>query len=188
MDRYPDTAHSDSMFLFCALLGSHLLATRSGFAWRIARLYLVAGPTSSDRTSTTSPGRCPALGCRPVCCSRSWRRLTTRLIASPSLANCPRAVPWVALGDMIRGRGSWHPTTGVRRTLRIDSNRLPTYGTGGEWYGRAMSTSYPGSFESPIKYRSTPRAALRPSAIAQTTRDCPRLASPAANTPGTLLM
>jgi len=31
-----------------------------------------------------------------------------------------------------------------------------------------------GSFVSPIKYWSTPRADLRPSLIAQTTRNCPR--------------
>lgn len=36
----------------------------------------------------------------------------------------------------------------------------------------------------PIRKRSIERAALRPSAIAQTTSDCPRCISPAANTPG----
>lgn len=36
----------------------------------------------------------------------------------------------------------------------------------------------------PRKYSSTAAAACRPSAIAHTTSDCPRRASPAANTPG----
>jgi hypothetical protein len=36
MDSYLDTAHSDSMLLFCALLGTYLLATRDGLAWRLA--------------------------------------------------------------------------------------------------------------------------------------------------------
>jgi hypothetical protein len=35
------------------------------------------------------------------------------------------------------------------------------------------------------KYRPTASAAFRPSAIAHTTNDCPRRASPAAKTPGT---
>src|ERR1700722_4406324 len=35
------------------------------------------------------------------------------------------------------------------------------------------------------RYTSTPAAALRPSEIAHTTSDCPRLISPAAKTPGT---
>src|SRR5262249_38388583 len=42
-----------------------------------------------------------------------------------------------------------------------------------------------GSDELPIRYASTPRAQLRPSAIAQTISDWPRCMSPAANTPGT---
>ena len=41
---------------------------------------------------------------------------------------------------------------------------------------------------SPVRYRSTARAALRPSEIAQTTSDCPRRRSPAANTPATEVM
>ena len=45
-----------------------------------------------------------------------------------------------------------------------------------------------GSVDSPIRYRSTPRAALRPSAIAQTISDCPRCMSPVAKTPGTLVI
>lgn len=40
----------------------------------------------------------------------------------------------------------------------------------------------------PIKNKSTPRAASRPSEMAQTMRDAPILASPAANTPGRLVM
>jgi len=40
---------------------------------------------------------------------------------------------------------------------------------------------------SPIRYASTPRAASRPSQIAHTTSDCPRRASPHANTPGTVV-
>jgi len=42
------------------------------------------------------------------------------------------------------------------------------------------------SFVAPIRNRSMPCAALRPSAMAQTTSDWPRRMSPAANTPGTL--
>jgi len=38
------------------------------------------------------------------------------------------------------------------------------------------------------RYRSTPRAAFRPSAIAQTTSDCPRRMSPAAKTPASDVM
>jgi len=45
-----------------------------------------------------------------------------------------------------------------------------------------------GRSESPIRYSSTPLAQLRPSAIAQTIRDCPRCMSPAAKTPGTLVI
>ena len=41
--------------------------------------------------------------------------------------------------------------------------------------------------ESPIKYPSTARAASRPSAMAQTTRDWPRRQSPAAKIPGWLV-
>ncbi len=40
----------------------------------------------------------------------------------------------------------------------------------------------------PMRNLSTPRAALRPSAMAQTTSDCPRRMSPAEKTPGTELM
>ena len=40
---------------------------------------------------------------------------------------------------------------------------------------------------SPMRYASTPRAASRPSQIAHTTSDCPRRASPHANTPGTVV-
>ena len=39
-----------------------------------------------------------------------------------------------------------------------------------------------------MRYRSTPAAALRPSAMAQTMSDWPRCMSPAANTPGTLVI
>ena len=39
-----------------------------------------------------------------------------------------------------------------------------------------------------MRKRSTPRAALRPSAIAQTIRDWPRCMSPAVKTPGTLVI
>ena len=39
----------------------------------------------------------------------------------------------------------------------------------------------------PDRYASAWRAASRPSLIAQTTKDCPRRASPAANTPDTLV-
>src|SRR5688572_20463724 len=44
-----------------------------------------------------------------------------------------------------------------------------------------------GSSVAPISQRSHSRAAPRPSAMAHTTSDCPRRASPAANTPGTLV-
>ena len=40
----------------------------------------------------------------------------------------------------------------------------------------------------PIRNRSTPTAASRPSQIAHTISDCPRRASPAANMPGTVVM
>src|SRR5690554_6309441 len=42
-----------------------------------------------------------------------------------------------------------------------------------------------GSSVLPLRYVSMPAAAARPSAIAHTTSDCPRPASPATNTPGT---
>ena len=45
-----------------------------------------------------------------------------------------------------------------------------------------------GKSDVPIRKRSTPRAALRPSAIAHTMSDWPRCMSPAANTPGTLVI
>ena len=45
-----------------------------------------------------------------------------------------------------------------------------------------------GSCVSPMSRRSTPAAAERPSAMAQTMRLCPRPMSPATNTPGTLVM
>src|SRR5262245_14203646 len=45
-----------------------------------------------------------------------------------------------------------------------------------------------GSDEWPIRYASTPRAQLRPSAIAQTINDWPRCMSPAAKTPGTFVI
>src|SRR5689334_11681243 len=48
-----------------------------------------------------------------------------------------------------------------------------------------QNRGFHGSLDSPIRYVSTARAALRPSEIAQTTSDCPRRMSPAANTPGT---
>ena len=44
-----------------------------------------------------------------------------------------------------------------------------------------------GSSELPIRYASTPRAQLRPSAIAHTMSDWPRCMSPAVNTPSTLV-
>ena len=50
---------------------------------------------------------------------------------------------------------------------------------------KAASRRVYASVVSPIRYLSMPRAALRPSAMAQTTSDCPRLMSPAAKTPGT---
>src|SRR5207249_12221539 len=45
-----------------------------------------------------------------------------------------------------------------------------------------------GRSDLPIRKRSTPRAALRPSAMAHTMSDCPRCMSPAAKTPGTLVI
>jgi uroporphyrinogen decarboxylase len=47
---------------------------------------------------------------------------------------------------------------------------------------------YAGSRLSPIRYRSIPCAALRPSRMAHTTSDCPRRMSPAEKTPGTEVM
>lgn len=60
----------------------------------------------------------------------------------------------------------------------------PTWGAQG---GTPLHCSH-GSVVSPIKYLSTPFAARRPSAIAQTTNDWPRAMSPAAKTPGTLVI
>ena len=45
-----------------------------------------------------------------------------------------------------------------------------------------------GNAVEPIMYSSMPLAASRPSASAQTTRDCPRAISPAANMPGMLVI
>ena len=68
------------------------------------------------------------------------------------------------------------------------SFRIPKSAAGGgrrasHEIASAAGASYP-SLLSPIKYTSTARAALRPSAIAQTTSDWPRRMSPAAKTPG----
>src|SRR4029453_13514355 len=67
-------------------------------------------------------------------------------------------------------------------------------GVGSGWglgVGRWEFASYAsgaGSCDSPIKCSSMARAALRPSAIAHTMSDWPRCMSPAANTPGTLVI
>ena len=49
-------------------------------------------------------------------------------------------------------------------------------------------TTGAGNDDPPIRYASTPRAQLRPSAIAQTMSDWPRCMSPAVKTPGTLVI
>jgi hypothetical protein len=54
--------------------------------------------------------------------------------------------------------------------------------------GRALGGIAVGNVVLPDSQVSTPAAQDRPSAIAQTISDCPRPASPATNTPGTLLM
>src|SRR5262249_23721936 len=51
----------------------------------------------------------------------------------------------------------------------------------------AYTSGLAGRNVSPMRYASTPRAASRPSRIAHTTSDCPRRASPHANTPGTVV-
>jgi hypothetical protein len=51
-----------------------------------------------------------------------------------------------------------------------------------------MAAPVRGRVVAPMRRLSMARAASRPSAIAQTTRDCPRRMSPAAKTPGTLDM
>jgi len=52
---------------------------------------------------------------------------------------------------------------------------------------RAYLYAVSGRRDSPIRNASTPCAASRPSAIAHTISDWPRRASPAANTPGTVV-
>src|SRR5215207_3723496 len=53
--------------------------------------------------------------------------------------------------------------------------------------GTAVGLIGAGSAVRPIRYRSTPAAAARPSAMAHTISDCPRPMSPATNTPGTVV-
>ncbi len=50
--------------------------------------------------------------------------------------------------------------------------------------GKLITDGYYLRWVSPMRNLSTPRAALRPSVMAQTTSDWPRRMSPAAKTPG----
>jgi hypothetical protein len=52
-------------------------------------------------------------------------------------------------------------------------------------FGASLPQAYLGNSENPVRNSSTARAHWRPSRIAQTTSDCPRRTSPAANTFGT---
>ncbi len=61
--------------------------------------------------------------------------------------------------------------------MRMPANRKVTF--------RLNTADARGHKRSYLSHASNEAAALRPSAMAQTIRDCPRRMSPAANTPGT---
>ena len=65
--------------------------------------------------------------------------------------------------------------------IRVGVQRFPAA-------SRSTRSAPSASRPMPWSQRSTPRAHWRPSLIPQTISDCPRRASPAANTPGTELM
>ncbi len=71
----------------------------------------------------------------------------------------------------------------VAASRRLRAVRLPHRSLGS--YRRAPAS---GSSVAPCRNRSMPRAASRPSVMAQTMSDCPRRMSPAAKTPRTLVM
>src|SRR6476646_7814549 len=62
---------------------------------------------------------------------------------------------------------------------------VPTGGHAHAVSGRSVGLIGLGRAEEPVRNASTPCAAARPSAMAQTISDCPRPASPATKTPGT---
>ncbi|GAP59839.1 hypothetical protein AHiyo1_32190 [Arthrobacter sp. Hiyo1] len=53
---------------------------------------------------------------------------------------------------------------------------------------RSVGATGAGRMVLPMRYLSTAAAQARPSAIAQTIKDCPRPASPATKTPSVLVM
>src|SRR5437867_3286257 len=73
---------------------------------------------------------------------------------------------------------------GARRHREVVVQAGPALWSAGR---RLYSSGLAGRNVSPMRYASTPRAHSRPSQIAHTTSDCPRRASPHANTPGTVV-
>ncbi|PVZ14194.1 putative serine esterase DUF676 [Actinomycetospora cinnamomea] len=69
------------------------------------------------------------------------------------------------------------------RTHRSSEQRVRC--PGGQARARSVGSIGRGRTSRPVRWASTPAAAERPSAIAQTMSDCPRPASPATKTPGT---
>ncbi len=120
---------------------------------------------------------------------------TDKRLSSGSEERCVGYHPWVPLPD---------PTVeGSNERRREDLARWRTRGGSPTWPPRrssrpgstgavtrrpsAQTSGLAGRDVSPMRYASTPRAASRPSQIAHTTSDCPRRASPHANTPGTVV-
>ena len=93
-------------------------------------------------------------------------------------------------GDCRRaiGRRQDSKFSGQVRMLFDESGRADCLLTASALSAKRAMRAAPASPIVPIRNRSTPRAALRPSAIAQTMSDWPRCMSPAVNTPGTLVI
>src|SRR5438105_3345061 len=106
--------------------------------------------------------------------------------AGDGRARCFSEQPFEEFVEAVRkapkGRASALAARGSRRQL------LSRAFHGGERRRHARYATGAGNDELPMRYASTPRAQLRPSAIAQTMSDWPRCMSPAAKTPGTFVI